>query len=197
VKGTDIQMKPRIEGDVTQLLQGWSDGDERALEELTRRVYAELHRIARRYMAGERAGHTLQATGLINEAFIRLVDWKNVRWNNRCHFFAVGAQMMRRVLVDHSRALGSDKRGGSAKRVTLDTSVLGERRKSMDLVALDEAIERLAQFDRRKSRVVELRVFGGLSVEEVAEAMNVAEITVRRDWKLALAWLRHELEPQR
>ena len=145
-------------------------------------------------MAGERAEHMLQASALINEAFIRLVDWKNVQWKNRCHFFAVGAQMMRRILVDYSRAAGSEKRGGDADRVTLDTAILGDRRKSMDLVALDQALERLAQFEPRKSRVVELRVFGGLSVEDVAEAMNVAEITVRRDWKLALAWLRRELE---
>jgi RNA polymerase sigma factor (TIGR02999 family) len=187
-------MKPRIEGDLTQLLHAWTGGDERALEALTRRVYTELHRIARRYMVGERAGHMLQASALINEAFIRLVDWKNVQWKNRCHFFAVGALMMRRVLVDYSRALGSEKRGRSAERVTLDTAILGERRKSMDLVALDEALERLSEFEPRKSRVVELRIFGGLSVEEVAAAMNVAEITVRRDWKLALAWLRRELE---
>src|SRR5262245_60071574 len=190
-------MKPRIEGDLTQLLQAWTGGDERALEALTRCVYAELHRIARRQMAGERAGHMLQASALINEAFIRLVDWKNVQWKNRCHFFAVSAQMMRRVLVDYSRALGSEKRGGSAGRVTLDTAILGDRRKSMDLVALDEALERLAQFEPRKSRVVELRVFGGLSIEEVAEAINMGEKTVRRDWQLALAWLRHELEPHR
>jgi RNA polymerase sigma factor (TIGR02999 family) len=145
-------------------------------------------------MSGERADHTLQATAILNEAFIRLVGWRNVRWKNRSHFFAVGAQMMRRVLVDHSRAQGSEKRGGSANQVTLDTSVLGARRKNMDLIALDDAIERLAKFDARKSQVVELRVFGGLEVEEVAAVLNVAEITVRRDWKFALAWLRHELE---
>ena len=190
-------MKPRSEPDLTQLLQAWSDGDERALEALTPRVYAELHHIARRYMVGERAGHILQASALINEAFIRLVDWKNVRWKNRCHFFASAAQMMRRVLVDYARALGSKKREGAVDRVTLDTAILGDRRKSMDLVALDEALQRLAQFDPRKSHVVELRVFGGLSLEEVAEVVSVGEKTVRRDWQLALAWLRHELEPHR
>jgi RNA polymerase sigma-70 factor (ECF subfamily) len=147
-------------------------------------------------MTGERPGHMLQPTALINEAFLRLLDWKNVQWRNRCHFLAVSAGMMRRVLVDHARATASDKRGGAADQVTLDTSVLGPRHQSMDLVALNEALEELARFDPRKSRVVELRVFGGLSVEEVAEAMNVAEITVRRDWKLGLAWLRRELESQ-
>jgi RNA polymerase sigma-70 factor (ECF subfamily) len=187
-------MNSKIEPDVTKLLQAWSDGDEQALQELSRRVYAELHRIARRYMAGERAGHMLQATALINEAFVRLLDWKNVQWRNRCHFFAVSAGMMRRVLVDHARATGSNKRGGAADRVTLDTSMLGQRHQGMDLVALNEALERLEQFDSRKSQVVELRVFGGLSVEEVAESMNMTEITVRRDWKLGLAWLRRELE---
>jgi RNA polymerase sigma factor (TIGR02999 family) len=182
--------------DLTKLLQAWSEGDEEALRELSRQVYAELHRIARRYMTGERPGHMLQPTALINEAFLRLLDWKNVQWRNRCHFLAVSAGMMRRVLVDHARATASDKRGGAADQVTLDTSVLGPRHQSMDLVALNEALEELARFDPRKSRVVELRVFGGLSVEEVAEAMNVAEITVRRDWKLGLAWLRRELESQ-
>ena len=180
--------------DLTQLLQAWSGGNEEVLVELTPRVYDELRRIARRHMAGERAGHTLQASALINEAFIRLVDWKNVQWKNRCHFFGVGAQMMRRVLVDHARARDSEKRGGQANRVTLNTAVLGEQGKDIDLLALDEALQHLARFDSRKSQVVELRVFGGLSVEETAEAMNIANVTVRRDWKLALAWLRRELE---
>src|SRR5215467_1233827 len=131
--------EPGAAGDLTQLLHAWSGGDARALEELTPRVYSELKRIARRQMAGERMGHTLQASALINEAYIRLVDWKNVDWKNRCHFFAVGAQMMRRVLVDHARAAGSNKRGGDARRVTLNTAVLGAQRKAIDLAALDEA----------------------------------------------------------
>ena len=184
----------KTQADLTRLLQAWSDGDEQALLELSNRVYAELHRIARRYMAAERAGHMLQATALINEAFIRLLDWRNVQWRNRCHFFAVSAGMMRRVLVDHARVVGSNKRGGAMHQVTLNTSVLGARYQYLDLVALNEALDQLEQFDSRKSRVVELRVFGGLSVEEVAEAMNMKEITVRRDWKFALAWLRRELE---
>src|SRR5215510_10087474 len=172
---------------LTELLQAWGDGDERALQALAPLVYAELHRIARRHMAGERAEHTLQASALINEAFIRLVDWKNVHWKNRCHFFGVGAQMMRRVLVDHARARDAEKRGGLANQVTLNTAVLGEQCKEIDLVALAEALQRLAEFESSKSQVVELRVFGGLSVEETAEVMNIANVTVRRDWKLALA----------
>src|SRR5262249_25614888 len=150
----------RTGGDLTSLLHAWSGGDAHALEELTPRVYTELKRIARRQMAGERMGHTLQASALINEAYIRLVDWKNVDWKNRCHFFAVGAQMMRRVLVDHARAAASEKRGGDARRVTLDTAVLGVPRNTIDLAALDEALQRLAEFDPRKAQVVELRVFG-------------------------------------
>ncbi len=180
--------------DLTVLLEAWSKGDERALAELTPRVYAELHRIARLHMVGERKGHTLQASALISEAYIRLMDWKNVQWKNRCHFFAMGANMMRRVLVDHARARDSEKRLGQATQVTLDTAVLGKQRQDTGLVALDDALKRLAEFDPRKSQIVELRVFGGLSVEETAEAMNIANNTVRRDWKLALAWLRRELE---
>src|ERR1051326_1838436 len=167
--------EPKPEGDLTQLLHAWSVGDAHALDELTPRVYSELKRIARRQMAGERIGYTLQASALINEAYIRLVDWKNVDWKNRCHFFAMGAQMMRRVLVDHARAAASEKRGGDARHVTLNTAVLGAQRKTIDLAALDEALQRLAEFDPRKAQVVELRVFGGLEVEEVAQTINVAE----------------------
>ena len=181
-------------GDLTELLHAWGDGDEKALQQLTARVYQELKRIARRQMAGESVGHTLQASALVNEAYIRLVDWKNVDWKNRCHFFAVAAQMMRRVLVDHARTAAAAKRGGAAQQVTLHTALLGDQHKVIDLSALDEALERLAQLDPRKAQVVELRVFGGLEVEEVAKVIDVAEITVRRDWKFALAWLRRELE---
>ena len=184
----------RAEGEVTALLRAWNKGDSLALDELMPRVYAELHRIARRYMAGERLGHSLQASALINEAYIRLVDWKNVEWKNRCHFFAVGAQMMRRVLVDHARLRQSRKRGGSANRVTLDTAVMGVPERSLDLIVLDTALARLEHVDPRKSKVVELRVFGGLTVDEVAEVMDTSEVTIRRDWKLALAWIRRELK---
>ncbi len=186
--------KTSEDSDLTQLLHAWSAGDARALDQLTPLVHAELYRIARRYMASERPDHTLQASALINEAYIRLVDWKAAHWKDRCHFFAAGAQIMRRILVDHARARYSDKRQAAAQRVTLNTALLGEKRKSMDLVALDDALARLSDFDPRKSQVVELRIFGGLSIEETAEAMNVANITVRRDWKFALAWLRNELE---
>jgi len=183
----------KSQGEVTQLLQQWNAGDTSALEKLIPHVYRELHRIARHHMAAERGSHTLQASALINEAYIRLVDWKNVHWANRCHFFSVGAQMMRKVLIDHARSKGSQKRGGSAEQVVLDTSMLASSERPMDLVALDETLSRLEQFDPRKSRVVELRVFGGLTNEEAAEAMGVSVITVRRDWKLALAWLRREM----
>jgi RNA polymerase sigma factor (TIGR02999 family) len=181
-------------GDVTQLLQAWNNGDSSALENLVPHVYKELHRIARWYMAGERRSHTLQASALIHEAYIRLVDWKNVQWINRCHFFSVGAQMMRKILIDHARARRSQKRGGVAEQVTLNTEVLIGSAKSLDLVSLDDALRRLQEFDPRKSQIVELRIFGGLTNEEVAEAMDIAVITVRRDWKLALAWLRRELQ---
>src|SRR5262245_6665585 len=183
----------KSQGEVTQLLQQWNAGDVSALEKLIPHVYRELHRIARHHMSAERGSHTLQASALINEAYLRLVDWKNVHWANRCHFFSVGAQMMRKVLIDHARSKGSQKRGGSAEQVVLDTSMLASSEKPMDLVALDEALSRLERFDPRKSRVVELRVFGGLTNEEAAEAMNLSVITVRRDWKLALAWLRREM----
>jgi RNA polymerase sigma factor (TIGR02999 family) len=181
-------------GDLTRLLHAWSNGDAHALKELTPRVYAELKGIARRRMASERIGHTQQPSALVNEAYIRLVDGKNVDWKDRGHFFAVAAQIMRRVLVDHARTVGSDKRGGDARRVTLTTTVLGVQRKTIDFVAMDEALERLAQFDSRKVQVVELRVFGCLEVEEAAKIIGVSEVTARRDWKLALAWLRRELE---
>jgi RNA polymerase sigma factor (TIGR02999 family) len=178
---------------ITQLLKAWSSGDSSALENLTPHVYKELHRIARRYMVGERPSHTLQATALINEAYLRLIDWKNVEWNNRCHFFAVGAQMMRKILVDHARARGADKRGANGNKVTLDTGILSRPAKSMDLVALDDALRQLHKFDARKSEVIELRIFGGLTNEEAAEALGISVTTIRRDWKLALAWLRREL----
>jgi RNA polymerase sigma factor (TIGR02999 family) len=187
----------KSQGEVTQLLQQWNAGDASALEKIIPHVYRELHRIARHHMAAERGSHTLQASALINEAYIRLVDWKNVQWANRCHFFSVGAQMMRKVLIDHARSKGSQKRGGSAEQVVLDTSMIASSEKPMDLVALDETLSRLEQFDPRKSRVVELRIFGGLTNEEAAEAMGVSVITVRRDWKLALAWLRREMSSEK
>jgi RNA polymerase sigma factor (TIGR02999 family) len=178
---------------VTQLLQAWSDGDQTALERLMPLVYKELRQMAQRHMARERPGRTLQTTALVHEAYLRLVDWKNIRWQNRAHFFAVSAQMMRHVLVDLARARGSAKRAGAAHRMSLDESLEVCEERSADLVALDDALSRLAAIDPRKSQVVELRFFGGLSVEETAEVLKVSPETVLRDWRLAKVWLLREL----
>jgi RNA polymerase sigma-70 factor, ECF subfamily len=179
--------------EVTRLLQAWGQGDENALEKLVPLVYDQLHAAARRYMAGERLGHTLQATALIHETYLRLVNVRQVKWQNRAHFFAICAQLMRRILVDFARSRGYQKRGGDAKRVDLDTSLLISAEPEADLVALDEALRRLAEVDRRKSQVVELRFFGGLDVKETAEVMKVSADTVMRDWKMAKVWLLREL----
>jgi RNA polymerase sigma-70 factor (ECF subfamily) len=179
-------------GDVSVLLRAWTDGDKQALEKLTPIVYEELHRLARYYMSGERTGHSLQTTALVNEAYLRLTDYKRMRWQNRAHFFAVSAQLMRRILVDHARRHNL-KRGAGIQHVSLeDTAVVGER--DEDLVALDEALEALARFDSRKARVVELRFFGGLNVDETAEVLKVSSITVMRDWSSARAWLYREMK---
>src|SRR5262245_41913842 len=179
---------------VTQLLRAWTDGDETALEQLMPLVEAELRRLARGYMGRERKEHTLQATALVNEAFLRLVDARQVRWQVRAHFLGISARLMRRVLVDHARRRGYQKRGGDAQRVTLDEGLVTSPDPGLDLMALDRAIERLEQADPRKSRTVELRFFGGLSVEETAQVLNVSPDTVKRDWRLAKLWLLHELE---
>jgi len=183
--------------EITRLLVAWGNGDESALADLTALVYEELHRLAHHYMSGERAGHTLQTTALVNEAYVRLIDWKSVRWQNRAHFFAVSAQLMRRILVDFARARGYQKRGGAARPVTLDDAAVVTDDKGADIVALDEALLALAKLDERQSRVVELRFFGGLSVEETAEVLKVSPGTVRRDWSLARAWLHRELAVSR
>ncbi|HEY3026544.1 MAG TPA: sigma-70 family RNA polymerase sigma factor [Pyrinomonadaceae bacterium] len=179
--------------EITQLLVAWGDGDESALAELTSLVYEELHRLAHHYMSGERTGHTLQTTALVNEAYVRLIDWKNVRWQNRAHFFAVSAQLMRRILVDFARSRGYHKRGAGARPVTLDEAIIVADDSGTDMVALDEALNSLSELDSRQSKVVELRFFGGLTNEEVAEVLKVSEGTVRRDWTLARAWLHREL----
>jgi RNA polymerase sigma-70 factor (ECF subfamily) len=186
-------MTARSSHEVTQLLQAWSDGNRDALDELVPLVYEELHRLARHYMSGERDGHSLQATDLVNEAYVRLIDWKNVRWQNRAHFFAVAAQMMRRILVDFARSRQFLKRGGEARRVSLSEAagVIVER--GEDFIALDDALKSLAVFDARKSRIVELRFFGGLSVEETADVLKISRRTVEREWSLAQAWLHREL----
>ncbi len=179
--------------EVTQLLVAWSEGDQTALEKLVPLVYDELHRLARRYMRRERARHTLQTTALVNEAYLRLVDLKRVRWQNRAHFFAVSAQVMRRILVDFARSRRYQKRGGSAFQVSFERALnIGEQRDT-DLVALDDALGALAEVDPRKSKVVELRFFGGLSVEDTAHVLKVSPDTVMRDWKMAKVWLLREL----
>jgi RNA polymerase sigma factor (TIGR02999 family) len=188
----DNRGKERPCEDVSNLLVAWSDGDQSALAKLTPIVYDELHRLARYYMAGERAGHSLQTTALVNEAYMRLTDYKRMRWENRAHFFAVSAQLMRRILVDHARRRNL-KRGAGVQHVSLeDTAVVGER--DEDLVALDDALLALARFDSRKSQVVELRFFGGLSVEETAEVLRISAVTVMRDWSTARAWLYREMK---
>lgn len=177
---------------ISRLLRAWSDGDERALAELTPIVHAELRRLARRYMRGERPDHSLQASALVNEAYIRLVDYKRMQWQNRAHFFAVSAQLMRRILVEHARRHNL-KRGRGIPHVSLDdTAVVGEAR-AAHLVALDDALVALARLDARKVQVVELRYFGGLTVEEIAIMLKVSPVTVRRDWSTAKIWLYREL----
>ena len=179
--------------DVTQLLQAWREGDERALEKLMPLVYQELHRLAQRYMARESPGHTLQTTALVNEAYLRLVGAGKLNFQNRAHFFAVSAQLMRRILVEFARRQGSLKRGGDVQRVSLEESVVVYGERGADLVALDDALIALAAIDARRSRVVEMRFFGGLSVEETAEVLKVSPETVMHDWKLAKAWLLREM----
>jgi RNA polymerase sigma factor (TIGR02999 family) len=180
--------------DITGLLVAWRNGDEGALAQLMPEVHGELHRIARRCMRGERAGHSLQATALVNEAYVRLVDTRQVRWQDRTHFLAVSARLMRRVLVDHARARLYQKRGGGAPKLTLTDGLAGSDEQPQDVIALHDALDALAKFDERKSRVVELRVFGGLTVEETAHVLGVSADTIMRDWKLAKTWLLREIE---
>ena len=178
---------------ITQLLAEWSEGNQSALDELYPLVYEELHRLARRYMSRERKGHTLQTTALINEAYVRLVDQKNVHWANRSHFFAISAQIMRRILIDHARRHGYAKRGGGAQQVSLEEVALVAGNPGSELLKLDEALKILAEIDPRRCHVVELRYFGGLSNEEIARVLKVSENTVTRDWNLARAWLYQQL----
>ena len=177
----------------TTLLLAWGRGDETALDQLIPLVHDELRQLARRHMAGERPGHTLQATALVNEAYLRLIEVNQVRWQNRAHFFAMASRVMRRILVDAARARGYQKRGAGAEKVSLDEALLVSGEPRQDLIALDDALNALAAFDLRKSQVVEMRFFGGLSVEETAEALHVSADTVMRDWRLAKAWLVREL----
>jgi RNA polymerase sigma factor (TIGR02999 family) len=179
--------------DITQLLLAWGKGDRGALDELMPLVYDELRKLAKNYMRGQRHGHTLQTTALVNEAYLRLVDSSQVKWQNRTHFFAISAQLMRRVLVDFARAKNSLKRGGGRVQVTLDEKIEVPAEKPIDLVALDEALQKLAEMSERQAKIVELRYFGGLSEEEIAETLKVSTRTVRREWNIAKAWLFREL----
>jgi RNA polymerase sigma factor (TIGR02999 family) len=189
-------MSTPADQDVTQLLLAWRGGDDDALDKLVPLVYKELHRLARIYMRREKAGHTLQTTALVHEAYVRLIDASKVRWQNRAHFFAVSAQLMRRILVDFARSRNYQKRGGDARRASFSEALKLSSHENPDIVALDEALTTLANVDERKSQVVELRYFGGLSVEETAEALNVSPETVKRDWRLAKAWLLRHLEAE-
>lgn len=179
---------------ITRLLRAWSEGDETALELLVPLIEDDLRRLARTYMARERAGHTLQATALVNEVFLRLPAARGLRWQDRAHFIGIAARLMRRVLVDHARVRGFQKRGGDARRVTLDPEALATSAPSVDVLAVDRALEAFAKVDARKSQVVELRFFGGLSVEEIADVLQVSVDTVKRDWRLARLWLARALQ---
>lgn len=186
-------MATPLPGAVTELLRAWSDGDDSALDQLLPLVEGELRRLAQGYMRRERQGHTLQTTALINEAFLRLTGARQVRWEDRAHFVAISARLMRRVLVDYARRRGYYKRGGGAQRVTLHEDLVTSPDPAVDVVTLDRALEALGKVDPRKSRIVELRFFGGLSVEETAEVLQVSADTVKRDWRLAKLWLLREL----
>jgi RNA polymerase sigma factor (TIGR02999 family) len=181
---------------VTQLLLAWGNGDEVALQQLVPLVHDELRRLAQWHMQSERSGHTLQATALVNEAYLRLVDIKKVQWQNRAHFFAMSARLMRRILVDFARARLNQKRGGGAEKVVLDEALEISDEKSHELIALDDALMVLDSVDTRKSQVVEMRFFGGLTVEETGEALHMSPETVMRDWMIALLWLRRDLDGQ-
>ncbi len=180
--------------EITRMLQEWSGGKQEALDALLPLVYAELHRQASRYLRRERAGHTLQTTALIHEAYLKLIDQREVNWQNRAHFFGIAAQAMRRILVDYARERHRAKRGGIGENLPLEEAalVVSEERR-VDLVALDEALTRLAKFDERQARIVELRYFSGLSIEETAEVLRISPATVKSDWNVAKAWLRHEI----
>jgi RNA polymerase sigma factor (TIGR02999 family) len=179
---------------ISQLLLDWGAGDKVAFDALMPLVYEELRRLARHYMRRERQGHTLQTSALVNEAYLRLIDYKRMRWQDRAHFFAVAAQAMRRILVEHARSHSRDKRGGgAARKVSLDEAALLADEQAAEMIALDEALTNLAAFDPRKSHIVELRYFGGLSIEETAEALGISPVTVKRDWNTAKLWLHREI----
>jgi len=180
-------------GEVTQLLLGWRDGDRNALDALVPLVYKELRRLAHFQLRNERQDHTLQSAALVNEAYVRLVRLKTLQWESRTHFFAIAAQLMRQILVDYARRHASAKRGGSVCKLSLDDAMLVSRRRALDVVALDDALQELAKIDARQSRVVELRFFGGLTLEEISAALEIGPATVQRDWTSARAWLYREI----
>lgn len=179
--------------ELTGLLIDWSNGDQAALDKLMPLIDEELRRLAHRYMSRERSGHTLQTTALVNEAFVRLVNRKNVNWQNRAHFFGIAAQLMRTILVDHARSHACAKRGGGAFTFELDEALVVSQQKASEVIALDDALKELARLDAQQSRIVELRFFGGLTVEETAEVLHVSPATIKREWSTAKAWLFHEL----
>ena len=185
--------QPPRQHEITELLAEWREGNQSALDELYPLVYNELHRLARRYMSRERKGHILQTTALINEAYVRLVDQKNVKWANRSHFFAISAQIMRRILIDHARRHAYAKRGGGAQHVSLEEAATVTPDQGHELIRLDEALKSLAEMDPRRSQVVEMRYFGGLNNEEIAGVLQISENTVTRDWNMARAWLYQQL----
>src|SRR6266516_278450 len=190
---TSFAMAKTSSHEVTELLIDWSNGNQAALDRLMPLVDRELHRLAHHYMRRENPGHTLQTTALVNEAYLRLVEQKQVHWKNRAHFFALSAQLMRRILVDRARSRRYAKRGGGAQRISFDETMVRSPDRGADLIALDEALEKLAAIDTRKSKVVELRFFGGLSVDETAEALGISAVTVMREWSMARAWLYNSL----
>ena len=183
--------------EVTQLLQQWSDGRQEALDRLLPEIYAELRRLASSYLWRERRDHTLQATALVHEAFLKLVDQRAVRWQNRAHFFGIAAQAMRRILVDHARGHDAEKRGSGIARVPLTEAIAMSQQQPAELLALDESLTRLAAVDPQQGRIVELRVFAGLSVDETAEVLGISPATVKRDWAVAKAWLLREIRPEK
>ena len=187
------KLPPSKPHEITELLEQWSGGNQAALDQLYPLVYEELRRLARSYMRREPKGHTLQTTALINEAYVRLVDQQSVRWQNRSHFFAISAQIMRRILVDHARRHLQAKRGGGAKRISLDEVMIVAKERSAEVLMLDEALSNLARLDPRRSQVVELRYFAGLNNSEIASVLQISENTVMRDWNLARAWLYQQL----
>lgn len=179
--------------EVTELLIEWSNGDKAALDKLMPLIHEELRRLAHYYMSHERPGHTLQTTALVNEAYLRLVNREGVHWQNRAHFFAIAAQVMRTILVDHARSHAYAKRGGGAHKIELDEAMIVSRERAAEVVALDEALKELANFDPQQSRIVELRFFGGLTIEETAEVLDLSPATIKREWSTARAWLYREL----